>query len=163
MDINEEMMKVSLSKIVYERKEGTATSYYYLSGDRFLPNRASIQDHDITKTAKKGRNNQHSRAGQFIGKFTIKEESPLKLNPPYNVRTQIWQNEDYPQFIGYGTIGISDAEGKVTNRSDTGDLAIFYAEDADWQLVKVFYFKGMGHNPDYMQVAFRYASKLINE
>lgn len=160
--MNEELMKASLSEATYEKKQGTATSYYWQSGSRILPNRASIKNVEIAKVAKKGRNLQGPFAGQFIGKFTIKEESPLKLHKPYNVRTQIWQNEDYPQFIGYGTIGISDAEGKITDNSDTGDLVIFYSEEVNWQTIKVFYLRGMGKNPESMDVAFKFVSKLVN-
>jgi hypothetical protein len=163
MDINNEMIKISLSEIVYEKKEGTATSYYYKLGDRILPNRASIQNIEITKVARKGRNLQHPLAGQFIGQFTKKEQSPLKLHPPFVVRTQIWRNENYPIFIGYGTIGISDADGNVTDKSDIGDLVLFYSDDADWQAIKVFYFKGFGRNPDYIEAAYKYASRLVNE
>lgn len=161
--MNEELMKASLSEATYEKKAGTTTSYYWKSGSKILPNRASIKNVEITKVARKGRNLQDPLAGQFIGKFTIKEESPLKLHKPYNVRTQIWQNEDYPQFIGYGTIGISDAEGRVTDRSDTGDLLVFYSDDTDWENIRIFIFAGMGRTPDARDAAMRYANKLIND
>lgn len=157
------MIKASYQEAIYEKKQGTATSYYWKSGSKILPNRASINNVDITKVAKKGRNLQHPLAGQFIGKFTIKEESPLKLHKPYNVRTQIWQHEYYPQFIGYGTIGISDAEGSVTDQSDTGDLLVFYSKDAGWQTIRIFIFAGMGKNPERRDFAMKYANKLIHD
>lgn len=160
--MNDELMKASFQEAIYEKKQGTATSYYWQSGSKILPNRASINNVDITKVARKGRNLQHPLAGQFIATFTTKEESPLKLHKPYNVRTQIWQHEDYPQFIGYGTIGISDAEGRVTDQSDTGDLLVFYSKDADWQTIRIFIFAGMGKNPEHRDSAMRYANKLIN-
>ncbi len=161
--MNEELMKASLSEATYEKKAGTTTSYYWKSGSRILPNRVSISNVEMTKVARKGRNLQDPLVGQFIGKFTIKEESPLKLHKPYNVRTQIWQHEYYPQFIGYGTIGISDAEGRVTDKSDTGDLLVFYSKDADWQTIRIFIFAGMGKNPEHRDCAMKYANKLIND
>lgn len=162
--MNDELMKASLSEATYEKKQGTATSYYWQSGSRILPNRASItMENEVTKVARKGRNLLHMVAGQFLGQFTRKEESPLKQHKPFHVRTQIWQDEDYPQFIGYGTTGISDAEGRVTDKSDTGDLLVFYSKDADWQTIRIFIFAGMGKNPEHRDTAMRYANKLIND
>lgn len=161
--ISDDMIKASYQEAIYNKKQGTATSYYWKSGSKILPNRVSIRNIEITKVAKKGRNLQDPFAGQFLATFTIKEQSPLKLHKPYNVRTQIWQHEYYPQFIGYGTLGISDAEGRVTDKSDTGDLLVFYSKDADWQTIRIFIFAGMGRTPDARDAAMRYANKLIND
>ena len=161
--ISDDMIKASYQEAIYNKKQGTATSYYWQPGSRILPNRASIKNVEITKVAKKGRNLQDPFAGQFLATFTIKEQSPLKLHKPYNVRTQIWQHEYYPQFIGYGTLGISDAEGRVTDKSDTGDLLVFYSKDADWQTIRIFIFAGMGKNPEHRDCAMKYANKLIND
>lgn len=157
------MIKASYQEAIYEKKQGTATSYYWQSGSRILPNRASIKNVEITKVARKGRNLLHPVLGQFLAQFTRKEESPLKQHKPFHVRTQIWQDEDYPQFIGYGTTGISDAEGRVTDKSDTGDLLVFYSKDADWQTIRIFIFAGMGKNPEHRDCAMKYANKLIND
>ncbi|PDP59657.1 hypothetical protein CLI71_08490 [Prevotella intermedia] len=163
MDMNEDLMKASYQEATYQRKAGTSSSYYWRSGSRILPNRASItMKNEVTKVARISRNLLHPVVGRFLGQFTRKEESPLKQNKPFHVRTQIWQDECYPQFIGYGTTGISDAEGRVTDKSDTGHLLMFYSEDADWQSIRIFIFAGMGKNPEYRDSAMRYASKLIN-
>ena len=161
--ISNDMIKASYQEAIYEKKQGTATSYYWQSGSRILPNRASIKNVEITKVARKGRNLLHPVLGQFLAQFTRKEESPLKQHKPFHVRTQIWQDEDYPQFIGYGTTGISDAEGRVTDKSDTGDLLVFYSKDADWQTIRIFIFAGMGKNPEHRDCAMKYANKLIND
>ena len=50
--------------------------------------------------------------------------------------------EQYPLFIGYGSIGISNNEGKITKESDLGDLVILYTSD-DWQSIRIYYFTGM--------------------
>lgn len=106
---------------------------------------------------------QHPSVGQFVGRFTRTEDSPLKLYRPFDIRTQIWLNEDYPQFLGYGTAGISDEAGKITDKSDTGDLLIFHTDssDAEWETIRIFVFMGMGRNPDTLEEAMRYASNLI--
>lgn len=160
--MNDELVKASLSVAIYEKKQGTATSCYWQSGSRILPNRVSISNLEMAKVARKGRNLQDPVVGQFLATFTKKEKSPLKLHKPYNVRTQIWQHKYYPQFIGYGTIGISNTQGKVVKSSDTGDLVIFYSEEVNWQTIKVFYLRGMGKNPESKDVAFKFVSKLIN-
>lgn len=161
MNISNEMIKATMQQATYKRKEGTATSYYWFEGSRILPNRASIQNVEITDVARKGRNLRDTFAGQFIGKFTCKEQSPLKQYRPYVVRTQIWRNPDYPQFIGYGTLGISNEQGHVTDKSDTGDLIIMYSEDSHWDSIRIFYLAGMGKNPELIEAAYKYLSELL--
>ena len=160
--ISNEMIKASYQEATYQRKAGTSSSYYWQTGSRILPNRASItKEKEVAKVAKKGRNLLHPVIGQYLSQFTRKEESTLKLNKPFQVRTQIWLDEDYPQFIGYGTAGISDATGRITDKSDTGDLLVFYSDDTDWENIRIFFFAGMGRTPDSRDAAMRYASKLI--
>lgn len=161
--MNEKMLKASYQEVTYERKADTSSSYYWQSGSRILPNRASItMENEVTKVAKKGRNLLHPVVGKFLAQFTRKEESPLKQNKPFYVRTQIWQDEDYSQFIGYGTVGISDSVGRITDKSDTGHLLVFYSEDAEWKTIRIFIFADMAKNPEHRDSAMRYASKLIN-
>lgn len=63
-----------------------------------------------------------------------------------------------PLFIGYGTIGVTNQEGKV---EDTGDLLIFYTPD-NWINIKIFHFIGMG-NPENLLEAMEYASNHLRE
>ena len=111
---------------------------------------------------KKGRNLKSS-VGQLLAQFKVSEESPLKQNKPYVLRSQIFEKEDYPQFIGYGTCGISNENGKVTADSDTGDLLVFYSQDVDWKVINVFFLKGMGKNydPDVLSCVFDYLSAIV--
>ncbi len=133
-----------MQEALYTRKEGTGGSYYWQSGSRILPNRLSIsRNREMTQVARNGRNSLHPIAGQLLGKFTTKETSVLKRFKPYECRTQIWQVPEYPQFIGYGTIGISNAHGKVDRNSDTGDLVIFQADNILWGKITVWYFPKM--------------------
>jgi len=69
--------------------------------------------------------------------------SPLKQNKPYVVRTQLWQIPQYPLFVGYGSIGISNQEGIIDRGSDTGDLIVLDAEDPEWERIRIFYFPAM--------------------
>lgn len=52
--MNEKMLKASYQEVTYERKADTSSSYYWQSGSRILPNRASItMENEVTKVAKK--------------------------------------------------------------------------------------------------------------
>lgn len=157
--MNKEFISAALQEAIYQRKEGTESSFYWQEGSRILPNRASISKIvDITKVSRKGRMLLHPSIGQLISRFTKGEESPLKMYKPYNLRTQIWKHEGYPQFIGWGTIGISNSTGGIV---DTNDLIILYTEDEDWRTIRIFFFRGMG-NPDLLEEAMRFASSIIN-
>lgn len=155
--MNEEFLKKAISVASYHIKEGTTSSYYWQEGTKLLPNRLSISKESITKVQRKGRNLQKV-AGQCVGKFRNDEESPFKLHKPYTLRTQIWQIEEFLEFVGYGTCGISGDDGKI---HDTGDLMVFYADDGEWHKIRIFVFKGMGRNPDDMIEAIKFASSLI--
>jgi len=129
---------------IYTKKEGTRGSYYHTSGLSVLPRRLSIsKESEYTRVAKTGRNSIHKIAGQVLGKFTQKEQSPLKKFKPFECRTQIWQIEKYPSLIGYGTVGISNYYGKVDRNSDNGDLIILYSPDRHWDEIHIYYFAGM--------------------
>lgn len=154
------LISTSLLESTYKKKSGTTSSYYWSSGSQVLPNRISISSTPLTAVRKKGRMLQHHSVGQFVGRFTMSEESPLKIYKPYNIRTQIWLYDDYPQFIGYGTIGITNAEGVI---ADTGDLVVLYTEDTNWETIRIFIFKGMGVNPDTMDEAMRHAAHLVSD
>lgn len=138
----DEFIQKAMLVAFFEKKQGTSTSYYWQSGCQILPNRISVsKEMEMSSVQKKGRNTHQNVVGQFLAQFTKKEESPLKQYPPYQVRTQLWQVPLYPQFIGYGTIGITGESGKV--KGDTGDLIVLYSPD-DWNNIVVFFFAGMG-------------------
>lgn len=141
-----QFIAANLQEAIYSKKEGTATSYSWKSGAQILPKTLSIgKEHEFSRVARKGRNLQHPIAGQVIGRFTLKEESPLKQYKPYKIRTQIWSIDEYPLFIGYGSIAISNTDGKITKDSDFGDLIVLHSSD-DWQTIHFFYFAGMVAN-----------------
>ena len=140
--MNVQFIKCILQEATYVKKEGTKTSYLWHSGMKNLPKTLTISKEELSKIARKGRNLLHPVAGQMLGCFTKNEESPLKQKAPYKIRTQIWSINEYPLFIGYGSIGISNNEGKITKESDLGDLVILYTSD-DWQSIRIYYFTGM--------------------
>lgn len=124
---------------IYRLKEGTATSFYWQSGTRVLPNRLGIsKDSLLSRVARKGRALQHSIVGQLRGSFTQKEDSPLKKYRPFAVQSSIYEIAEYPLFFGYGTLGTSNKEGKITKDTDKGDLILlqFVSENE----VKISYY-----------------------
>ena len=154
----EEFISNAMQIACYEHKEGTASTYNWHQGSRILPNRLSISNgNEMTHVQRKGRNTIHPVVGQLIGKYVKSEQSPLKQYKPFAVRTQIWKVPLYPNFIGYGTLGISNESGKVEN--DTGDLVVLYSTD-QWQSIVIFYFAGMGNVNDMEQV-MRFLHQLV--
>ena len=153
--MNERFIESQVKRAIYKLKEGTSTSYYWQEGIKILPNRICFREGEMTKVSKSGRNNMHPVKGQFLANFTQKEESPLKKFKPYKVRTQIWQKEDYPHFLGYGTIGVSTPEGT----RDTGDLLILFTPD-ECKTIEIYFFAAMG-TPDGVQEAFKFLNKHI--
>lgn len=124
----------------YELKEGTAGSYYRKEGSNYLPNRLSISRGEISNVARTGRNLQKV-VGQLFGRYTKGETSPLKQYPPYEVRTQIWEIEGYPQFIGYGTIGVTGVNKRVCRDTDRGDVVVISRVDGiGWRVLQLYVF-----------------------
>lgn len=149
----------SMQIAIYQHKEGTSTSYFWQSGSRIMPNRLSISSHDMASVQRKGRNLQHTNIGQLLGKFTKVEESPLKQYKPYSVRTQLWQVPAHPEFIGYGTLGITGVSGKV--EGDTGDLVVLHTSD-EWESITIYYFAGIG-SLDGLQQAMQFLGEHVEE
>ncbi|MFA5229070.1 MAG: hypothetical protein WC446_04915 [Candidatus Paceibacterota bacterium] len=141
--IEEKYIQAAMQESWYERKAGILSRYYHKTGCKILPNRLSISRDELNNVRKKGRKLTHPVIGQLVGRFTKEEESPLKVNYPFMCRTQIWQIPEYPLFIGYGSIGISDEERKIDWKSDTEDLIILEAEDPAWERIRIFYFHAM--------------------
>lgn len=154
--MNQEFISKSMKVAVYQHKEGTKSSYYWQQGIRLLPNRLSIKEGEMTNVQRKGRNAMQKIVGQLLSNFRLDEESPLKQHEPYTCRTQIWQVPLYPLFIGYGTIGISNEQGKV---KDTGDLIVLYSTD-QWETICIFYFAGMG-NINYHEQVMKFLDSYV--
>lgn len=152
----DEFVKANCQECVYQLKEGTSTSFYRKEGSTILPKRISLSKQDMSKTKRTGRNSYSKSAGQMVSAFTANEDSPYKLFHPYRCRTKIWSQEQFPLFVGYGTVGISDKNGQA---KDNGDLLIFYTPDS-WHTMRIFIFSDMAV-PDAILQAFKYANSVI--
>lgn len=140
--MNQDFIIKQMHHFIYEHKADTATSYYSQT-ETLLPERLSISSYDMAKVQNKGRILANGKKGQLMGQFTIKESSPLKQHKPFVCRTEIFRCENNPLLFGYGTIGISNKEGKVTRASDKGDLVVLYTPDYG-KTFHIFFFYGMG-------------------
>ncbi|HCY22765.1 MAG TPA: hypothetical protein DHV29_04685 [Bacteroidales bacterium] len=138
---------------IYKLKPGTSTSYYYQSGTDLLPNRICITQ-DAFAVIRQTGNHLHKPVGQIKATFTKKESAVYKLNYPFNVHTSIYQYPDCPLFIGYGSIGISNNSGKI---SETGDLVILYCSTSAWDEIELHFFPGMLKK---LPEAFEYLYKI---
>lgn len=142
--MNQLFIQRVLQEAYYVRKPNTISSYAWERDCSYLPKTLTISKGDATfNCARKGRNLQAPVKAQLKGSFTQKEESPLKQYKPYKVSTQIWAIEDFPLLIGYGSVGITGADGRITSGTDTGDLVILHAEDREWNRVRIFYAASM--------------------
>lgn len=146
--MNTTLIEALCKKAIYQRKEGTSSSYYWQSGSRILPNRMSIsKERELSHVSRNGRNLLHPIIGQIKGTFTRQEDSPLKQHSPFSIHTQLWQVPEYP-LNPYGTIGISGENGKITRECDFGDLVVVHALDYKWETLEIFYFPAMLNNLD---------------
>lgn len=156
--MNTTLLENQCKKSIYKRKEGTSSSYYWQSGSRILPNRMSIsKERELSHVSRNGRNLLHSIMGQMKGSFTQKEDSPLKQNKPFSIHTQLWQIPEYP-LNPYGTIGISNTNGKITRQSDFGDVVIIHPLDYHWELLEIYYFPAM---LDKLEIVMQYIQKRL--
>jgi hypothetical protein len=138
-----QLLKKSHRMTIYEKKPGTIASFYWVEGDIILPNRLSITKDQVARVERADRNILHPVAGQLLGKFRKKEISPLKSQAPYMCHTQIWKHPDFSDFVGYGSIGISNECGKIDRDSDTQDLVVLDHDDGEWDKIRINYFPSM--------------------
>lgn len=122
----------------YVLKEGTSTSFAFVSGDKLLPKTISIiRGSDSIKVSLVGRG-MLPKVGQMKAGFTMAETSPYKQYKPFKVQTSIWQVEGIRTCF-YGTIGLTGRSGRI--EADNGDLVLFYT--TDWKRVLVVVFVGL--------------------
>lgn len=109
------------------------------SGEEWLlPHRVGILvGESMASVSGSGRSGKRMDA-QLKGAFTLAEQSPYKVNKPFQVQTGLWRCEG-ERSIYYGSIGISGVSGKV--QEDNGDLII--VRTSDWRKLEVFIFRGL--------------------
>lgn len=109
------------------------------SGEEWLlPHRIGLlQGDSMTHTSGCGRAT-NPMVAQLKANFTKIEESPYKVNKPFEVQTGLWK-VDGTQVLYYGSLGITGVSGRVER--DNGDLVIIRTND--WKRVEIFIFRGL--------------------
>lgn len=153
-----QFIRNQIQKAYYQKKSGTATSYYRQSGATILPDRLSIDfTHMITSATYKGRMLLEKVIGEIRAAFKKSESSPLKQNKPYKVTSKIFQKPEFPQLSGYGTIAISDANGHITKESEEG-VVVF--NRIDEYTLQIYYMPGKC-TPDFILSVCEYVAADI--
>lgn len=142
--MNKALIKRQMKVATYAKKADTKTSFYLVNGDFPLPSRLSITfDNVITNSTHKGRMVAgDSVVGEIRGEFKKAEVSPLKQNPPFKVNSKIFRKAEFPQLAGYGTMAISNKEGKTSQEEGV----VVFADMGDY-ILKLFFF-ACKCNPD---------------
>lgn len=137
--MNKEFMKSLMKVAIFEKKADTKTSYYIKAGETPLPSRLSIDLSNVfTTSANKGRMVSGDMViGEIRGEFRKSEVSALKQNPPFKVSSKIFRKTDFPQLLGYGTLAISNEEGRTCKEEG---VVIFV--DMGVNLLKIFFIAG---------------------
>lgn len=137
----EAFIENTMNVALYKLKDGTSTSYYWQEGSKILPNRLSISfGAELTHAERKGRMLIESVIGEVKGNFTKDEQSPLKQHHPFGIHTKIFRPLHFPAVLGYGIIGISDENGRITRESEEGIVVFCKAGEG---MLEVFFWAGI--------------------
>jgi len=155
--MNAEFIKSNHLKLFYALKPGTSTSYYQTAGlNGFLPIRIGITKEVFASIHQTGKNHLERLTGQIKATFKKDDSSIYKKYRPFWIHTSIYEVLNYPIFIGYGDIGISNNVGKTEG---TGDLLILHSSDS-WKTLSIHIFRGMLFQKDQV---FPYLYNLLKQ
>ena len=158
--MKQEFIEATIQVARYELKEGTSSSYYWKSGSRILPNRMSISlNSELSKAERKGRMLIENVIGEVNGKFTTLEDSPLKQHKPFCIHSKIFQPISFP-LLSYGTISVTNQEGRCTRDSEEG-LLVFH--QAATGVLMLYYMAGVTSNPSDLNAVFSYIENCTNQ
>jgi hypothetical protein len=152
MDFIEAIAKIG----IYQKKEGTMTSFYFQEGEKILPNRLSVSgDCDFAPVSHSGRMNNRNAKGQIKGTFTKGERSSLKQFSPFNVSSELFVEQSYPDLL-YAGIAVSQENGKIKKGKEEGIAVIEYITTDE---IRVYFFAGMDANSPDVKDALCYVNK----
>lgn len=154
--MDKDLIKGIMQSATYILKSGTKCSYYLASGCCNFPARIDVSTGNIfSKVENKGRMTSENAIGEIRGQFKQSETSPLKQHPPFKISSKIFLHEQYPHFIGFATIGISEEDGKIGK-----DKGIAILQQMTEDVVRIIYFQGLLALPEYIAQAFECASEV---
>lgn len=154
--IDQETIESTILEALYKLKEGTETSYYWQEGSRILPDRMSISfGAELSHAQKKGRMLAEDVVGEVKGTFKKDEQSPLKQHTPFNIHSKIFRPENFPSVLGYGIIGITNEEGRISRDSEEGFVAFCNAGEG---VLHIYYCAGIS-TPSEKECVLGYVSR----
>jgi len=138
--MNADFLKSNHLLFSYELKLGTSTSYYQTAGAMgILPARIGITRESFASIHQTGKNHLEKLTGQMKATFRKNEISYYKKYEPFWIHSSIFEIRDFPVFVGYGDIGITNNTGKTES---TGDLLVFHSSDS-WKTLSLHLFRGL--------------------
>ena len=154
--MNEVLIAKKHEVFVYGHKEDTKASYYLRDGQKnILPERISYDERGFFNIKSKGRALTEIKKGQVMGYFRKDEVSEYKKNKPFRIFSTVWQAINYPAFVGYGDIGVSNAQGNIES---SNDLFILYKPCND--LIEIHLFRSLVESKDEV---LKYLDRYIKE
>ena len=139
MDNNNELFQKKHQVLIYELRQGTSSSFYQKDGKKeLLPQRIGFSKNGFLQIASTGRAMVEKKVGQIVGTFKKNEISPYKKHKPFSIFSTVWESNQYPSFIGYGDIGLTNEKGKTISSKD---LFILYSPCPD--IIEIHLFAGL--------------------
>ena len=108
-----------------------------------MPERIGYSEDGFLKLQNKGRALTEKKKGQVTGTFRTDETSDYKQHRPFRLFSTVWEAHNYPFFLGYGDIGISNKEGRIES---SNDLFIIYRPCKE--VLEFHLFKGLVDSKD---------------
>lgn len=125
--------------LTYELKPGTKSSFYQKEGRKdLLPERIGFSKDGFLKIANTGRAIVEKRVGQIVGTFKKNEISPYKKYKPFSIFSTVWETIQFPSFVGYGDIGLTNEAGRTVSSKD---LFILYSPSKE--VLEIHLFPGL--------------------
>lgn len=154
--MNNELLQKKHQVLMYELKPGTASSFYQKEGQRnLLPERLGFSKNGFVEIDKTGRTRVEKQVGQIVGNFKKNEVSPYKKHKPFSIFSTVWAFCQFPSFVGYGDIGLSNEAG---NTVSTKDLFILYSPCTE--KIEVHLFPGL---VEFKEMAFQFLNDYLKK
>lgn len=145
--MNVEFIKAKHSVLTYAKKEGTASSFYQVSGSiGILPNRLSFTGYFHKQGIRRA-------IFEINGKYKLAEKGLYCSMNKGTVHTKIISINNYPMFLGWG---------ELDERFGIYDLLILHSENNGKQSFQIHHFRGLA-KPEYLISVCQYLQGYINK
>lgn len=141
----------------YAKKPDTKASYLLMEGaENLFPKYITLSSWGLAPIASRGRAKSEKKVADLKTTFRKNEKSPYKKVKPFVFSSSIWECSDYPIFMGYGDIGITQYSLKTES---TKDLIIIYRAFGE-EKIEIHLLEGLA---EYKQEGFEYLSNYLKQ